>query len=119
MEPGKCYSALTTPSLGHNTSQVGVQHSSSLPLCRYVYYPFDATQTEPGAWLVLPSPFRWLIRTIRLSYMTQFTRFSGTLFILGQTMVPLSCVDIVVLLAKDIIEPVPPAEMKVVNILCL
>ncbi len=27
-----------------------------------------------GAWLVLPSPSRWLIRTIRLGYAIQFTR---------------------------------------------
>lgn len=38
----------------------------------------DVAHTEPGAWLVLPSPFRWLVRTIRLGNATQFARCPPT-----------------------------------------
>ncbi len=70
-----------------------------------------------GAWLALPNPSLWLIHTIRLGYAIQFTRrppkFSGIL----KTSVavrdaPVLHEEIAVILAKDAIEPVPPAEMK-------
>ncbi len=86
-------------------------YSPSLHHCGYVGCSFGAT------WLALPSPSRWLIRTIRLGYAIQFTRwppkFSGVL----KTSVavrgaPVLHEEITVLLAKDAIEPVPPAEMK-------
>ncbi len=77
-----------------------------VPLARYL-----------GAWLSLPSPSRWLIRTIRLGYVIQFARqppkFSGVL----ETSVavqdaPVLREEIAVLLGKDAIEPVPPAKMR-------
>ncbi|XP_048039132.1 uncharacterized protein LOC125263974 [Megalobrama amblycephala] len=70
-----------------------------------------------GAWLRLPNPSRWLIRTIRLGYAIQFARrpprFSGVLFtsVTGPNASVLRA-EIAVLLAKDAIEPVPPAEME-------
>ena len=70
-----------------------------------------------GAWLTLPSPSRWLIRTIRLGYAIQFARrppaFKGILFtrVLADN-APVLRAEIAVLLAKDAIEPVPPADMK-------
>ncbi len=69
------------------------------------------------AWLTLPSLSRWLTCTIRLGYAIQFTRrppkFNGVL----ETSVavrnaPVLREEIAVLLAKDAIEPVPPAEMR-------
>ncbi len=69
------------------------------------------------AWLTLPSLSRWLTRTIRLGYAIQFTRrppkFNGVL----ETSVAVRNAlvlrkEIAVLLAKDVIEPVPPAEMR-------
>ncbi len=70
-----------------------------------------------GAWLALPRPSRWLMRTIRLGYAIQFTRrppkFRGVRFtsVLSKD-APLLRAEVAVLLAKDAIEPVPPAEMK-------
>ena len=70
-----------------------------------------------GAWLALPKPSRWLIRTVRLGYAIQFARrppkFNGVL----ETSVAVRDAsvlreEIAVLLAKDAIEPVPPAEMR-------
>ncbi len=70
-----------------------------------------------GAWLALPRPSRWLMRTIRLGYAIQFARrppkFRGVRFtsVLSKD-APLLRAEVTVLLAKDAIEPVPPAEMK-------
>ncbi len=65
-----------------------------------------------GAWLALPRPSRWVLRTIRLGYAIQFARsppkFRGVQFtsVLNK--------DAPVLRAeKDAIEPVPPAENEV------
>ncbi len=69
------------------------------------------------AWLTLPSLSRWLTRTIRLGYANQFAKqpsnFNGVL----ETSVavrnaPVLREEIAVLLAKDAIKPVPPAEMR-------
>ncbi len=70
-----------------------------------------------GAWLELPRPSRWLLRTIRLGYAIQFARrppkFRGIRFtsVLSKD-APVLRAEVAVLLAKDAIEPVPPAEMK-------
>ncbi len=70
-----------------------------------------------GAWLELPRPYRWLLRTIRLGYAIQFARrppkFRGIRFtsVLSKD-APVLRAEVAVLLAKDAIEPVPPAEMK-------
>ncbi len=68
-----------------------------------------------GAWLELPRPSRWLLRTI--GYAIQFARrppkFRGIRFtsVLSKD-APVLRAEVAVLLAKDAIEPVPPAEMK-------
>ncbi|KAI2644980.1 Transposon Ty3-G Gag-Pol polyprotein [Labeo rohita] len=70
------------------------------------------------AWLSLPNPSRWLIWTVRLGYAIQFTRrpprFRGILFISVHSDTDASVLhaEIAVLLAKDTIEPVPSAKMK-------
>ncbi len=68
------------------------------------------------AWLVLPSPSRWLLRTIRFGCVIQFDwrppKFRGIrLTSVKAVDAPILCVEIAVLLAKDAIEPVPPADM--------
>ncbi len=79
--------------------------------------PLEPLAQRLEAWLTLPSLSRWLTRTIRLGYAIQFARrppkFNGVL----ETSVavrnaPVLCEEIAVLLAKDAIEPVPPAEMR-------
>ncbi len=79
--------------------------------------PLEPLAQRLEAWLTLPSLSRWLTRTIRLGYAIQFARrpskFNGVL----ETSVavqnaPLLREEIAVLLAKDAIEPVPPAEMR-------
>ncbi len=59
------------------------------------------------AWLELPRPSRWLLRTIRPP------KFRGIRFtsVLSKD-APVLRAEVTVLLAKDAIEPVPPAEMK-------
>ncbi len=69
------------------------------------------------AWLALPGPSRWLLRTIRLGYAIQFARrppkFRGVHFTSVKAVdAPVLCAEIAVLLAKDAIEPVPPADMR-------
>ncbi len=68
------------------------------------------------AWLTLPSLSRWLMRTIRLGYAIQFARrppkFNGILKTsVAVRNAPVLREEIAVLLAKDAIEPVSPAEM--------
>ncbi|KAI2653661.1 Gag-Pol polyprotein [Labeo rohita] len=70
------------------------------------------------AWLSLSSPSRWLIRTVQLGYSIQFKRrpprFRGIFFtsVHSDTDASVLRAEIAVLLAKNAIEPVPPAEMK-------
>ncbi len=79
--------------------------------------PLEPLAQRLDAWLMLPSLSRWLTRTIRLGYAIQFARrppkFNGVL----ETSVavrnaPVLREEIAVLLVKDIIEPVPPAERR-------
>ncbi len=70
-----------------------------------------------GAWLALPSPSCWLRWTIRLGYAIQFVRrppkFRGIHFTSVKAVdAPVLRAEIAVLLAKDAIEPVPPADMR-------
>ncbi len=69
------------------------------------------------AWLTLPSLSRWLTRTIRLGYAIQLARrppkFNGVLETsMAVRNAPVLREEIAVLLAKDAIEPVAPAEMR-------
>ncbi len=79
--------------------------------------PLESLAQRLEAWLTLPSLSRWLTRTIRLGYAVQFARrppkFNGVL----ETSVavrnaPVLREEIAVLLAKNAIEPVPPAERR-------
>ncbi len=92
-------------------------YSLSLHHHRYVDCAVGAACTASEAWLTLPSLSRWLTCKIRLGYAIQFARrppkFNGVL----ETSVavrnaPVLREGIAVLLAKDAIKPVPPAEMR-------
>ncbi|KAI2657031.1 hypothetical protein H4Q32_021090 [Labeo rohita] len=83
-----------------------------------VNVPLIPLATRLGAWLQLPSPSRWLIRTVRLGYAIQFARrpprYRGVLStsVHSDTHAAVLRAEVAVLLAKDAIEPVSPAEMK-------
>ncbi len=94
------------PCVPHRCPTTGTSVAPLVPLARSL-----------GAWLALPSPSRWLLRTIRLGYAIQFTRrppkFRGIRFTsVKPADAPVLRVEIAVLLAKDEIEPVPPADMR-------
>ncbi len=81
------------------------------------FVPLEPLAQRLEAWLTLPSLSHCLTRTIRLGSVIQFTRrppkFNGIL----ETSVavrnaPVLRKEIAVLLAKDAIEPVPPAEVR-------
>ncbi len=106
-------------------SQVSVAPHTQTPLrdtlpsesgpCAPLCCPTAGTSVVPlvpleqfsGAWLAFLRPSRWLMRTIRLGYAIQFSRRPPKFW---EDAVLLA--EIVVLLAKEAIEPVPPAEMK-------
>ncbi|KAL0204691.1 hypothetical protein M9458_002709, partial [Cirrhinus mrigala] len=105
-------------SSGHCASCVESPPSPWLPDCQYVTRSIDPSSTQVGAWLSLPNPSRWLIQTVQLSYVIQFARhpprLRGILFtsVRSDTDASVLRAEIAVLLVKDAIEPVPPAEMK-------
>ncbi len=79
--------------------------------------PLEPLARRLEAWLALPSLSRWLTRTIRLGYAIQFARRPPKFSSVLETSVaarnaPVLREEIAVLLAKDAIEPVPPAEMR-------
>ncbi len=93
------------PCVPHRCPTTGTSVTPLVPLARSL-----------GAWLALPSPSRWLLRTIRLGYAIQFARrppkFRGIRFTSVKAAdAPVLHAEIAVLLAKDAIEPVPPADM--------
>ncbi len=80
-------------------------------------FPLDSLVQSLGDWLALPKQSRWLIQTIPIIYVIQFARrppgFSGSLFTLvANKDIHVLHAEIVDLLAKDEIQPVPPANMK-------
>ncbi len=96
--PGRC--------VPHRCPTTGTSVAPLVPLARSL-----------GAWLALPSPSRWLLRTIRLGYAIQFARrppkFRGIRFTsVKPADAPVLRAEIAVLLAKDAIELVPPADMR-------
>ncbi len=107
VEPGKRCTAHSDPSSVH--PQTGSLRSTSLPHRGHVGGPAGSAYKVSGAWL--PKPSRWLLQSIRLGYAIQFARrppkFSGIHFTSSVLRA-----EIAVLLAKDAIEPVPPADMK-------
>ncbi|KAI2645630.1 Transposon Ty3-I Gag-Pol polyprotein [Labeo rohita] len=74
--------------------------------------PLIPLAAKLGAWLKLPSLSRWLIRMIQ--YARRPPKFRGVLFtsVRSDTDASVLRAENAVLLAKDAIEPVPPAEMK-------
>ncbi len=79
--------------------------------------PFVPLVRSLRAWLALPSLSRWLIQTIRLGYAIQFARrppkFRGVHFTSVKAVdTHVLRAEIAVLLAKDAIELVPPADMR-------
>ncbi len=98
------------------SSRAPVLHFAAPPWVRQSL-PWSRLLRSLGAWLELPRPSRWLPRTIRLGYAIQFARrppkFRGIRFtsVLSKD-APVLRAEVAVLLAKDAIEPVPPAEMK-------
>ncbi len=97
-EPGPC--------VPPRCPTAGTSVGSLLPLVRFL-----------GAWLALPNPSRWLRHTIRLGYAIHFARrppkYRGVHFTsvkAGDASILRA--EIAVLLAKDAIEPVPPADMR-------
>ncbi len=94
------------PCVPHRCPTTGTSVAPLVPLARSL-----------GAWLALPSPSRWLLRTIRLGYAIQFARrppkFRGIRFTsVKPADAPVLRAEIAVLLVKDAIEPVPPADMR-------
>ncbi len=77
--------------------------SSSAPLrCTTTGLSLWCHSHEYGGVVALPNMSCWLIRTIRLNS-THFSAVRDSIVL---------CEEIAVLLAKDAIEPVPPAEMR-------
>ncbi len=126
---GRCTSRRTSGQSRLGPRDFGEDVSERTDFCTIHPTPFRCTTTgtlivplEPLAqrleeWFTLPSLSRWLTRTIRLGYAIQFARwppkFNGVL----ETSVavrnaPVLREEIAVLLAKDAIEPVPPAKMR-------
>ncbi len=93
------------PCVPHRCPTTGTSVTPLVPLARSL-----------GAWLALPSPSRWLLRTIRLGYAIQFARHPPKFRSIRFTSVkaadaPVLRAETAVLLAMDAIEPVPPADM--------
>ncbi len=90
--------------------------AAPLQVRRWSHWPRWHGLSEPGK-LVLHSPPRWHMRTIRLGYVIHFARrsprFKGIWFTsIKAADAPVLRAEISVLLAKDAIEPVPPADMS-------
>ncbi len=115
MEPGKRCTAHSDPASVR--PRAGSLRSTSLPHRGYVGGPAGPACTVCGCLVALPSPSRWLLWAIWLGYAIQFARhppkFSGIhLTSVKAADAHVLCGEIAVLLAKDMIELVPPANMK-------
>ncbi|KAI2663570.1 Transposon Ty3-I Gag-Pol polyprotein [Labeo rohita] len=101
-----------------DVASAGTREEGCPTVVTSVNVPLIPLATRLGAWLQLPSPSRWLIRTVRLGYAIQFARrpprYRGVLStsVHSDTHAAVLRAEVAVLLAKDAIEPVPPAEMK-------
>ncbi len=114
-ESGERYTTHPDPAPCHHRPRAGSLCSTSLPHHGYVGGPLVPLARSLGAWLALPSPSQWHLRAIRLGYAIQFARrppkFRGIRFTSVKAAdAPVLHAEIAVLLAKDVIEPVPPAR---------
>ncbi len=122
-ESGECYTTHPDPAPcrhrpGRHRSRAGSLCSTTLPHRGYVCGPLVPLAQGLGAWLALPGPSRWLLRTIRLGYAIQFARrppkFRGVHFTSMKAVdAPVLCAEIAVLLAKDAIETGPSSRYEV------
>ncbi len=117
VEPGKCRTAHSDPTSERAAFRVGPLCSTSLPHCGYICgFPGPAC-TVSGGLASAPQAVSLAHENIRLGYAIQFARrppkFRGVRFtsVLNKD-APVLRAEVAVLLAKDAIEPVPPAEMK-------
>ncbi len=117
---GTQVSASHTPSplrTGNETPELGPCVPPRCPTAGTLVGSFVPLVRFLGAWLALPNPSRWLRHTIRLGYAIQFARrppkYRGVHFISVKAVdAPILRAEIAVLLAKDAIELVPPADMR-------
>ncbi len=76
-ESGECYTTHPDPApCRDRPGRPGSLCSTTLPHRGYVCGPLVLLARGHGAWLMLPGPSRWLLRTIRLGYAIQFARRS-------------------------------------------
>ncbi len=115
-ESGECYTTHPDPAPCHHRPGLHRPRAGSLCSTSLPHHGYVPLARSLGAWLAIPSPSRWLLRTIRLGYAIQFARrppkFRGIRFTSVKAAdAPVLHAEIAVLLAKDAIEPVPPADM--------
>ncbi len=117
VEPGECCTTHQTPLRDALPFESGPWAPLRCPTAGTSMSPLVPLVRPLGAWLELPRPSRWLLRTIRLGYAIQFARrppkFRGNRFtsVLSQD-APVLRAEVAVLLAKDAIQPAPSAEME-------
>ncbi len=120
MEPGECRTTHSDHTSGRTAFQVGPLCSTSLPHRGGIPYVSDSPVpacTVSGGLARVPRMSRWLLRNIRLGHAIQFARrppkFRSVRFtsVLNKD-APVLHAKVAVLLTKDAIEPVPPAEIK-------
>ncbi len=127
MEPGKGSSTQVPASSRHTPGchkpQAGLlcfhPHEEELGECNTTHPDPAPCRHRPRAGSLCSTslPHRWLLRTIRLGYAIQFARRPPKFRRIRFTSVkdsadaPVLRAEIAVLLAKDVIEPVPPADM--------
>ncbi len=100
---------------GRHRPRAGSLCSTTLPHCGYVGGPVGSAGTVSRS--LVSSQSRWLLRTIRLGYAIQFAqcppKFRGIRFTSIKAVdAPVLLAEVAVLLAKNAIEPVPPADMR-------
>ncbi len=95
MEPGQCHITHSDPTSRRTAFRVGPLCSISLPHRGYISDSLVPLVWSLGAWLELPRPSRWLLRTNRLGYAIQFARrppkFRGIRFTVEQGCPCLAC----------------------------
>ncbi len=117
MEPGQCHTTHSDPTSRRTAFQVGPLCSISLPHRGYVSDSPGPACTVPGGLARAPqavslAPEDYQTR-LRDSVRPAYPKFRGIRFtsVLSKD-APVLRAEVAVLLAKDAIEPVPPAEMK-------